>query len=271
MTIDLSDFYLESHLAPPDYKCFCIPLWMIPSHIQSIYNLADKIIDGHVYAEIRRGMYGLPQAGRLANDQLAKFLLPHHYLPCPAITPGLWKDTTSDLMFMLVVDYFGVRYTNRSDVERLLTTLCTKYRHTTDWTGSRYIGLALVWDYENRTVVLTMPGYIARALQRFDHSPPTRPQHAPHAWTAPQYGARQQFVVPDVMPVLNLLYKKRVQEFLGTLLYYAHAIDCTMLPALSTLATQQATTPTMATLTAFTQLSQLLCNQPRSHSPIYCQ
>ena len=123
-------------------------------------------------------------------------------------------------MFTLVVDDFGVRYTNRSDVECLLTTLCTKYRLTTDWTGSRYIGLALVWDYDNHTVDLTMPGYIAHALQRFDHSPPTQPQHAPHAWIAPQYGARQQFVVPDVMPVLDLLDKNRVQEVLGTLLLY---------------------------------------------------
>ena len=42
-----------------------------------------------------------------------------------------------------------------------------------------------------------------------------------------------------------------MQEVLGstTLLYYAHAIDFTMLPALGTVATQQAT-PTVATLTA---------------------
>ena len=39
-------------------------------------------------------------------------------------------------MFTLVVDDFGIRYTKCSDVERLLTTLCTKYRLTTtaDWT-----------------------------------------------------------------------------------------------------------------------------------------
>jgi hypothetical protein len=49
-----------------------------------------------------------------------------------------------------------------------------------------------------------MPGYIVCALQRFTHSTPTHPQHAPHAWTAPSYGARQQFVVPDVTPVLDL-------------------------------------------------------------------
>ena len=49
-------------------------------------------------------------------------------------------------MFTLVVDDFGVRYTKRSDVDRFLTTLRTKYRLTTDWTGSRYIGLTLTWD-----------------------------------------------------------------------------------------------------------------------------
>lgn len=156
-----------------------------------------------------------------------------------------------------------MRYTNRSDVEHLLNTLRTKYRLITDWTGSQYIGLALVWDYDNSTVNLTMPGYIARALQQFDHSPPTQPQHAPHAWIAPQYGARQQFVVPDVMPVLDLLDKKCVQEVLGTLLYYARAIDCTMLPALGTLATQQAT-PTMATLTAITQLLNYCATNPEA-------
>ena len=157
MTLDLS-VYLESHLSPAEYEYVRIPIWMIPPHIQILYNLAPKIIDGHIYAEIRRGMYGLPQAGKLANDQLAQFLLPHHYLPCP-VTPGLWMDTTSDLMFLLVVDDFGVRYTKRSDVERLVTTLCTKYHLATDWTGSRYIGLMLMWDYEHCTIDLTiMPG-----------------------------------------------------------------------------------------------------------------
>ena len=166
MTLDLSDFYLESHLAPAEYEYMRIPIWMIPTHIQTLYNLAPKIIDGHVYAEIRCGMYGLPQAGKLANDQLAQFLLPHNYLPCPVTTPGLWMDTRpSDLMFSLVVDDFGVHYTKHCDVERLLTTLCTKYRLTTDWTDSRYIGLTLMWDYEHRTIDLTIPGYIVRALQ----------------------------------------------------------------------------------------------------------
>ena len=88
-------------------------------------------------------------------------------LPPPScdITPGLWRDMHSDMMFTLVVDDFGVRYTNRCDVDRLLDILRTSYHFTTDWTGQRYIGLTLHWDYINRTLDITMPGYIERALQ----------------------------------------------------------------------------------------------------------
>jgi len=43
------------------------------------YKLHSMIHNGHVYVEIFRGMYGLPQAGQLANDQLQTFLAPHGY------------------------------------------------------------------------------------------------------------------------------------------------------------------------------------------------
>ena len=51
--------------------------------------------NGFVYVEIRKGMYGLPQAGRLANDQLVAKLAPHGYHPCP-LTPGLWRHSKRD-------------------------------------------------------------------------------------------------------------------------------------------------------------------------------
>jgi hypothetical protein len=112
MGIDLKDFYLCSKL--DEYKYVGIPEHMLPDEIITLYNLKPN-------AEVRKGMYGLPQAGRLANLQLQKFLEPHGYIPCP-ITPGLWKDLHSDLQFTLVVDNFGVQYTKKTDVDRLLTT-----------------------------------------------------------------------------------------------------------------------------------------------------
>jgi hypothetical protein len=64
-------------------------------------------------------MYGLPQAGQIANEQLTKVLAPHGYARVP-ITPGLWRHTTHDIAFTLVVDDFGVKYTKRADAEHLM-------------------------------------------------------------------------------------------------------------------------------------------------------
>jgi hypothetical protein len=86
MGIDLKDFYLGT---PMDrYEYMKIPLHMFPDAIIEQYNLMDLQVNGFVYVEIRRGMHGLPKAGRLVNDYLREFLEPHGYVPCP-ITPDL--------------------------------------------------------------------------------------------------------------------------------------------------------------------------------------
>ena len=40
--------------------------------------------------EIQKGMYGLPQAGKIANDKPKLHLAKFGYEPAP-ITPGLWR------------------------------------------------------------------------------------------------------------------------------------------------------------------------------------
>ena len=53
------------------------------------YGLLELVApDGCVYIEVRKGMYGLPQARILAHQQLIKHLQPFGYYPCP-YTPGL--------------------------------------------------------------------------------------------------------------------------------------------------------------------------------------
>jgi len=90
---DLKDFYLGTPMPPQDYAYMRIPLAALPQSIMEHYHLHDLVHNGHVYVEIRRGMYGLPQAGKIANAQLQAFLAPHGYHPCP-ITPGLWTHDT---------------------------------------------------------------------------------------------------------------------------------------------------------------------------------
>jgi hypothetical protein len=261
MTDDLKDFYLNT---PMDrYEYVRLPIEVIPPISIIEHDLLPLVHKGFVYAEVRRGMYGLPQAGRIANDRLTAFLAPKGYAPVP-VTPGLWRHDKSDLAFTLVVDDFGIKYTNPQDVKDLMSTLNELYKVSEDWTGGRYCGLTLEWDYENRTCDISMPGYIARALQRFSHPTPTKPQHSPHAWKKPSYGDKVQYA-PDTdnSPALDAKDTKHVQEILGTLLYYARAVDSTMLTAIGSIATQQASA-TQATLKAVVHLLNYCATHPEA-------
>jgi hypothetical protein len=249
MTGDLKDFYLNTPME--EYEYIRIPVSVIPESIMIEYDLAGLVHNGAVYCEIRKGMYGLPQAGRIANDRLTKFLEPHGYTPV-AVTPGLWKHHTKDITFTLVVDDFGVKYTDKKDAEHLMACLKENYVVKEDWEGTRYCGLTIEWDYTRRLCYISMPGYIARCLQRFAHLVSKTPTHSPHAYTPPTYGRKVQYADgPDESPQLDPNGITRVQEILGTLLYYARAVDGTLLVTIGNLATQQskATTTTMNGIT----------------------
>ena len=85
-------------------------------------------------------MYGLPQAGKLAYNQLVRKLEPHGYAPC-CHTPGLWRHKWRPILFSLVVDDFGVKYVGRAHAEHLVTTLRKYHTLKTDWAGTLYCGI----------------------------------------------------------------------------------------------------------------------------------
>jgi hypothetical protein len=111
MVVDIKDFYLNTPLER--YEYMRLPLAMIPDEIIEQYQLRQLATpDGWVYIKIRKGMYGLKQAGILANQRLQKHLATHGYFPTPR-TPGLWKNATHNVGFSLVVDDFGVKYVGK--------------------------------------------------------------------------------------------------------------------------------------------------------------
>ena len=184
-------------------------------------------------------MYGLPPAGKIANDKLKLHLDKFGYEPAP-ITPGLWRHQTFPLQFSLVVDEFGIKYEPQEDITHLLGALKTIYKISEDWGGKLYCGLNLEWDDYRREVLVSMPNYVTKALHKFQHPTPKRAQYSPHQWTRPNYGATKQLATPlDTSPPIPEEQKRRIQQIIGTFLYYTRAVDCTMLPALNTLAEQQ--------------------------------
>ena len=132
-------------------------------------------------------MYGLPQAELLANKQLEERLKKYGYRQSKLV-PGLWKQDTQPIQFTLVVDDFGVKYTRQEDVNHLKNVIEQNYTVTADWTGMRYIGITLDWDYKQQRVHLSMPNYVEKALQLFQHKV-QKEQHSPHPCAQIMYGA----------------------------------------------------------------------------------
>jgi hypothetical protein len=99
-----------------------------------------------------------------------------------------------------------------------------------------------------------MPNYVNKALARFSHAKPSRPQHSPHAAKPIVYGPSTQFTDDaDTSTPLTATQVTRLQQIVGTFLYYARAVDSSMLVALGSLAAAQtrATTNTNIAVTQF--------------------
>ena len=167
-----------------------------------------------IYVEVRKGMFGLPQAGILANKLLKKRLAKHGYYEC-ARTPGLWRHEWRPVTFVLVVDDFGVKYCGKEHAQHLYAALRETYEVTTDWEGKLFVGIHLDWDYIKRTVTMSMPGYINKALKRFQHKMPNKPEHSPHIAQDKQIGAKIQLTQPqDTSPPLTKNEKTDIQRII---------------------------------------------------------
>jgi hypothetical protein len=258
MTIDISNFYLMTPLKRPEF--IRIKLSDIPQEIINKYKLRDMAAeDGLVYIEANKGMYGLPQSGLLANELLEKRLNKHGYRQSKLV-PGLWKHDTRHIQFTLVVDDFGVKYTDKADVEHLQRVLEEHYKITTDWSGNRYIGITLDWDYKRRQVHLSMPGYIAAALQQFQHKLRHR-QSSPFQATPIQYGAKTQYATTaSTATPVDAKTKKFIQQVCGKFLFLGRAVDSTLLCPISAIASQSSA-PTEDTLEQTAQLLDYLATQ----------
>ena len=73
------------------------------------YGLERKIHKGFFYCEIQKGIYGLPQAGQLANILLKQPLATCGYIECMH-KPGLWRHIFRPLQLTLFVKNFGVKF-----------------------------------------------------------------------------------------------------------------------------------------------------------------
>jgi hypothetical protein len=171
-----------------------LPLTILPLDITEKYDLKRLAVNGWVYLEIRKGVYGLKQAGLLANQLLQKRLTYFGYYPARHM-PGLWLHNTKPIAFSLLVYDFAVNHVTKYDANHLCDALLQHYEITTDWEGTVYSGIS--------TCDISMPGYITNVLNKFQHDLPRTPHHTPSKYITTVHGAKMQFATQDNSPPLT--------------------------------------------------------------------
>ena len=167
---DIGDFYLGSTLERDEF------MWLsraqVPDDIQEQFK--DKIhwVGDKTMVRVTKGLYGLPQAGRLAFEKLSRLLKRHDYTACRD-TPCLFKQATTGVIFTLVVDDFAIKYVGDANLDHLRRALNQHYEVSEELDGTRFAGITLKWHYSpthsERTCRTSMPGYINNVHVKFNH------------------------------------------------------------------------------------------------------
>jgi hypothetical protein len=138
------------------------------------------------------------------------------------------------------VDDFSIKYVGKQHAHHLRNSLLQSYELAADWEAKVYSGMSLNWDNKNRTCDISMASYVLNVLRNFQHEAPKHPhRHTPSKYVTPVYGAKTQYETKDETPPLTAKQCLTIQKVTGSVLYYARAVDPTILMPLDGIATKQ--------------------------------
>jgi len=265
---DAVDFYLMSDLPYPEYMR--VHRSHITPIIQARYQIDWK--DDYALLEVVKAVYGLPQAGLIAHNDLVQHLGTFGYHPAPH-TSCLFLHVSRPLMFTLVVDDFLFKATGpdrREHIDHFLDALKAKYDITTDLsTRLRYIGMTIDYDQAARTITTSVPNYVANALDTLGVARGTRRTDSALLYEPPAYGhAAQQVALIDDSPLMSPAEIKRLQRICGIFLWYARITDPTMLCPISKLSSDQA--PNCSSIRGARSFSSICCLASRCGHSLPC-
>ena len=215
-------------------------------------------------------MYELKQAAVLAYENLSTLLKKAGYTPIIG-SLGIWTHKTRKTIFCLCVDDFGVKYYKKEDLIHLKNAIESVYTCKVDWEGKNFLGFTLDWNYDRGFVDISMPDYVRKSLKKLQYKKKVYPQYSPHEYTATKYskkGSVQYAQKEDNTPLLSPQKTSYVQSVVGTFLYYARAIDSTMLPALNQIGSQQSL-PTKHVLEKIQRLMDYANTYPNAYVRFY--
>lgn len=240
-TLDIKDYYLNTPLLRKEYMV--IHLSQIPAAFFLEYPDVAVLINskGLFLMEISKGIYGLPQAGKLAQDRLIKHIAKFGYHPV-LHTPCLFRHESRPIMFSLVVDDFGVKYSGAEHLQHLINTLRELYELHVDMEGTKYVGLDICFDRVAKTVSISMKDYVQKALLRFGATT-IKGVNSPGVYIPTNYGSKAQYNTIDDTPLISEARIARIRAIVGVFQWYARGVDPTLLPSLSMIASRQHAAP----------------------------
>eukprot|EP00536_Pseudo-nitzschia_multiseries_P000416 jgi/Psemu1/915/gm1.915_g len=242
-TGDISNMYLCSTPDKPEFVKF---RWdIIPPRIRVAYKLEGLKQGDYVYARIKKAWYGLKQSGKIAHDDLVAHLQLYGYRKAPH-TEGLFLHDERDISFTLVVDDFGIKYTLQEDVDHLVEAVGAKYTFKADWTGQQYVGVHLVGTTTN----VNIKGIRTREAHTHIRGTITRGRTS--------LRRKIQYTKLEDTTTLSDEEIKFIQQVTGKFLFYARAVDNTMLHALNDIASSQNNHTALAATKYF--LNYAACN-----------
>jgi hypothetical protein len=78
--------------------------------------------------------------------------------------------------------------------------------------------MTLKWDCKNRTCDISMPGYVANVLSKFQHTNPKQPSYSPSKYFTTVYGAIAQYATRDETPPLKTKQCMTIHKISGSVL-----------------------------------------------------
>ncbi len=109
MAVDIADYYLNTPLERPEYMRMTRK--QVSQAIIDEYGYEDYFINDMLYFQVNKGMYGLPQAGLLAQNRLIAHIAKHGYTQSDVV-PCLFRHATNGVTFVLVVPCLFSHATN---------------------------------------------------------------------------------------------------------------------------------------------------------------
>jgi len=256
--VDITDYYLSEPMERAEY--LRIPTKLFSKEVLDSLDLRKHIDDDAIFFKVQRTMYGLPQAGYLAQVGLVKHLNSFGYVEDPTV-PMLFRHETRDVRFSLVVDDFFIVYHDKANFDHLVDALRGKYKVTVDLKGAKYLGMTIDHDRKKHELRISMPGYVAKMLEQFD-AQDIKLRRTPRRYHAVEFGKRgPQKVTRDDSEPATANEQKRLRSIVGAMLYLGRTVDPTILEAVSALASAQAK-PTKTTMRAAKRLLGYLRRHP---------